>query len=56
MVTRQADVQKAEASKEKAEEILKEKRKEQGTVNRQLQKIEQEMREVVMCIDTHKYM
>uniref|UniRef100_A0A6M2DMN1 Structural maintenance of chromosomes protein n=1 Tax=Xenopsylla cheopis TaxID=163159 RepID=A0A6M2DMN1_XENCH len=46
LVIKQADVQKAEASKEKAEEALKEKRKEQGTVNRQLQKIEQDMREV----------
>lgn len=41
------EVQKIEAKKDKAEEILKERKKEQGKASRELAKIEQEIREVV---------
>lgn len=41
------EVQKIEAKKDKAEEILRERKKEQGKVSRELAKIEQEIREVV---------
>lgn len=36
-----------EAKKNKAEEVLRERKKEQGKVSRELAKIEQEIREVV---------
>lgn len=44
------EVEKVEKKKEKAEELLKEKKKEQGKYNRELAKIEQDIREVVSLL------
>lgn len=44
---KQREVVKIERRKEKAEETLKEKRKDQGKLGRDLAKIEQEIRDVV---------
>ena len=44
---KQRDVEKIERKKERAEEALKDKKKEQGKYNRDLAKIEQDIREVV---------
>jgi len=41
------EVQDVEAKKNRAEEVLRERKKEQGKVSRELAKIEQEIREVV---------
>lgn len=41
------EVEKIEKKKEQAEESLKEKKKEQGKSNRELAKLDQEIREVV---------
>jgi structural maintenance of chromosome 1 len=48
---KQREVEKIERKKEKAEELLKEKKKEQGRFNRELAKIEQDIREVVSPVD-----
>jgi structural maintenance of chromosome 1 len=48
---KQREVEKIERKKEKAEELLKEKKKEQGRFNRELAKIEQDIREVVSPLD-----
>jgi structural maintenance of chromosome 1 len=48
---KQREVEKIEKKKEKAEELLKEKKKEQGRFNRELAKIEQDIREVVSPVD-----
>lgn len=48
------EVEKVEKKKEKAEELLKEKKKEQGKHNRELAKIEQDIREVVSLYFTFK--
>jgi structural maintenance of chromosome 1 len=48
---KQREVEKIEKKKEKAEELLKEKKKEQGRFNRELAKIEQDIREVVSPLD-----
>lgn len=47
MAKKKKDVEKVEKKKEQAEEVLKEKKKEQGKSNRELAKIDQEIREVV---------
>lgn len=44
---RKKDVAKVESKKEKAEDVVKEKKKEQGKANRDLAKVEQEIREIV---------
>lgn len=44
---KQRDVEKIERKKERAEEALKDKKREQGKYNRDLAKIEQDIREVV---------
>lgn len=44
------DVEKIEAKKDKAEEVLRERKKEQGKVSRELAKVEQEIREVVRIV------
>lgn len=45
---KQADLEKVEKKKEKAEEILKEKKKEHTRVSREMSKMEQDIRELVM--------
>lgn len=45
--SKKKEVRKIEAKKEKAEEVLKERKKDQGKVSRELARIEQEIREVV---------
>lgn len=47
LVKKKKEVEKIEKKKESAEEVLKEKKKDQGKVNRDLAKIDQEIREVV---------
>ena len=47
LAKKRKDVEKVEKKKEQAEEVLKEKKKEQGKGNRELAKIDQEIREVV---------
>jgi len=44
---RKKDVAKIESKKEKAEDVVKEKKKEQGKASRDLAKVEQEIREIV---------
>lgn len=44
---RKKDVAKIETKKEKAEDVVKEKKKEQGKASRDLAKVEQEIREIV---------
>lgn len=44
---RKKEVAKIESKKEKAEEVVKEKKKEQGKASRDLAKVEQEIREIV---------
>jgi len=44
---RKREVAKIESKKEKAEEVVKEKKKEQGKASRDLAKVEQEIREIV---------
>ena len=45
---RQHEIKKVEKKKEKAEEALKEKKKESGKLGRELAKIEQDLREMVI--------
>lgn len=47
---RKKEVAKIEAKKEKAEDVVKEKKKEQGKASRDLAKVEQEIREIVRHI------
>jgi len=47
---RKKDVAKIEIKKEKAEEVVKEKKKEQGKASRDLAKVEQEIREIVRLV------
>lgn len=44
---RKKEVAKIESKKEKAEDVVKEKKKEQGKASRDLAKVEQEIREIV---------
>ncbi|XP_022904149.1 structural maintenance of chromosomes protein 1A-like isoform X2 [Onthophagus taurus] len=48
------EVEKIEKRKEKAEEVLKDKRKDQGRINRELAKFEQDIREVEVEISKKK--
>lgn len=50
ITNKKKEVQKIEAKKDKAEEVLRDRKKEQGTTSRELAKIEQEIREVVCFI------
>lgn len=50
---RKKDVAKVESKKEKAEDVVKEKKKEQGKANRDLAKVEQEIREIVRLSYTY---
>lgn len=45
--SKKKEVQKIESKKDKAEEVLKDRKKEQGKASRELAKVEQEIREVV---------
>lgn len=50
MQHKQNELTKVEKKRQKAEDALKEKKKEAGTVQRELAKIEQDIREVVCLI------
>lgn len=53
---RKKEVAKIECKKEKAEEVVKEKKKEQGKASRDLAKVEQEIREIVRLIFFNIYL
>lgn len=65
IANKKKEVQKIEAKKDKAEEVLRDRKKEQGKIARELAKIEQEVREVVRvsllnmipiaCVLLHRY-
>lgn len=46
---KQTELTKVEKKRQKMEEVLKEKKKEAGVVQREMAKIEQDIREVVSC-------
>lgn len=46
---KQQEMSKIEKKKAKAEEVLKDKKKEAGVIQREMAKIEQDIREVVCC-------
>lgn len=54
LAKKKSEVEKIERRKEKAENILREKKKEQGQVNRDLAKVDQEIREMVSIRDPNR--